>query len=204
MITDPYKVLNVSPNASDDEIKKAYRELARKYHPDHYHGTDLEHMAEEKMKEINEAYAMVQNSRKNGATQQQNYGGNYGGYGAYGQSGGSSNPLFQKIRIAISQGDLAAAEQMLNQTDLRVAEWHFLMGAVYYRRGWLDEAAREFEMAVGMEPNNMEYRQAYQHMRSGGTAYRPDNYGNSGMMGCDCCPLLCNAMICNCCCTPCC
>ena len=75
MITDPYKVLNVSPNASDDEIKKAYRELARKYHPDHYHGTDLEHMAEEKMKEINEAYAMVQNSRKNGATQQQNYGG---------------------------------------------------------------------------------------------------------------------------------
>ena len=59
MITDPYKVLNIAPNASDEEVKKAYRDLARKYHPDHYHGTDLEHMAEEKMKEINEAYAVI-------------------------------------------------------------------------------------------------------------------------------------------------
>lgn len=70
MITDPYKVLNIAPNASDEEVKKAYRDLARKYHPDHYHGTDLEHMAEEKMKEINEAYAVIQQQRKGGGTQQ--------------------------------------------------------------------------------------------------------------------------------------
>ena len=69
MITDPYKVLNVGPDASDDEIKKAYRELARKYHPDHYHGSPLEEMAEEKMKEINEAYAMIQKQRKGGGQQ---------------------------------------------------------------------------------------------------------------------------------------
>ena len=201
MITDPYKVLNVSPSASDDEVKKAYRDLARKYHPDHYHGTDLEHMAEEKMKEINEAYDMIQKQRKNGNSTQQGYGANgYGSYGAYGQGSSSSNPLFQQIRAAINRGDLASAEQMLNHTDLRTAEWHFLMGSVYYRRGWLDEAAREYEMACGMEPNNMEYQQAYQYMRNGGGAYRPEGFGTGGMMDCNWCQtLICASMVCTCC-----
>ena len=53
---DPYSVLGVSQNASDDEVKKAYRELARKYHPDNYQNNPLADLAEEKMKEINEAY----------------------------------------------------------------------------------------------------------------------------------------------------
>lgn len=199
MITDPYQVLHVSPDASDDEIKKAYRELARKYHPDNYHGSDLEQMAEEKMKEINEAYAMIQKQRKGGGQSYGGASGAYGGYGGYGHSAGgaSSNPLFQQIRAAINRGDLDTAEQMLNQTDLRTAEWHFLMASVYYRRGWLDEAAREFEMAAAMEPNNMEYQQAYQYMRSGGAAYRPENYGMGGMMNCNWCQtMICAGMLC--------
>ena len=127
MITDPYKVLNIAPNASDEEVKKAYRDLARKYHPDHYHGTDLEHMAEEKMKEINEAYSAIQQQRKGGGTQQgYGPGSSAGGYQGYGQSG-ASNPLFQRVRILINSGDIVSAEQLLQQTDLRTAEWHFLM-----------------------------------------------------------------------------
>lgn len=62
-MTDPYKVLGVSPNATDDEIKKAYRELARKYHPDNYTDTNLAELAEEKMKEVNEAYDQIQSQR---------------------------------------------------------------------------------------------------------------------------------------------
>ena len=62
-MTDPYKVLGVSPNATDDEIKKAYRELARKYHPDNYTDTNLAELAEEKMKEVNEAYDQIQTLR---------------------------------------------------------------------------------------------------------------------------------------------
>lgn len=195
MITDPYKVLNVSPDASDAEIKKAYRELARKYHPDHYHGSALEDMAEEKMKEINEAYAMIQKQRKGGTSQQAN------GYSSsYNQQGGSSNPLFQQIRAAISQGNLDYAERLLMQTDLRTAEWHFLMGSVHYRRGWLDEAMQEFEMACGMDPNNQEYRQAYQYMRSGGASYRPEEYGTGGMVNCNWCQsLICTGIMCSAC-----
>ena len=200
MITDPYKVLNIAPNASAEEVKKAYRDLARKYHPDHYHGPDLEHMAEEKMKEINEAYAVIQQQRKGGGTQQgYSSGSSGGGYQSYGQSA-ASHPLFQRIRILINSGDIVSAEQLLEQTDLRTAEWHFLMGSVYYRKGWLDEALKEYEMACAMDPNNAEYRQAYQYMRAGGSAYRPEEYGSGSMMDCKWCQnMICAGLACSAC-----
>ena len=62
-MTDPYKILGVSRDATDDEIKKAYRELARKYHPDNYANSPLADLAEEKMKEINTAYSDIQKAR---------------------------------------------------------------------------------------------------------------------------------------------
>ena len=67
-MTDPYKVLGVSPGASDDEIKDAYRRLARKYHPDNYVNNPLSDLATEKMKEINEAYDEIQRQRKSGGS----------------------------------------------------------------------------------------------------------------------------------------
>ena len=67
-MNDPYSVLGVSPSASDDDVKKAYRELARKYHPDNYHDNPLADLASEKMKEINEAYDSITKSRESGGT----------------------------------------------------------------------------------------------------------------------------------------
>ena len=100
-MTDPYKVLGVSPNATDDEVKDAYRRLARKYHPDNYVNNPLSDLATEKMKEINEAYDEIQRQRKSGGSGygQQSYGGgyqqSYGGYqrnyGGYQQSYGGSS-----------------------------------------------------------------------------------------------------------------
>ena len=184
-MNDPYQVLGVKPDASDDEIKKAYRDLARKYHPDNYQNNPLADLAEEKMKEINEAYDAVTKLRSGGG------GGGYsssGGYqSAYRQQSQSSDPTFARVRTLINGNNLDQAEQLLRGIDTRTAEWYFLAGSVAYRRGWLDEAKQNYQIAVNMEPNNMEYRQAFSMMQQGGYAYRPAGYGSGGMDAMDCC-----------------
>ena len=190
-MNDPYSVLGVSPSASDEEVKKAYRELARKYHPDNYQDNPLADLAEEKMKEINEAYDAITQQRAGGgvayqaqsAGQSQGYASqSYGDQGyAYGQ-----DPFFLKVRQVIHAGNLDAAERLLTQeAPVKNAEWYFLLGVVCHRRGWLDEARQNYQMAVQMDPNNPEYRQAYNLMTRGGYAYRPAEYRSSG--GCDPC-----------------
>ena len=69
-MNDPYKVLNIPNTASDEEVKRAYRELARKYHPDNYHDNPLADLAQEKMKEINEAYDTITKARESGGSAQ--------------------------------------------------------------------------------------------------------------------------------------
>ncbi len=192
---DPYEVLGVSPNASDDEIKRVYRDLARKYHPDNYQNNPLADLAEEKMKQINEAYDAITKTRSGG-------GSSYGGSGAaqssgygYGyssgyqqQSRGSGSQVYAQARQAVSMGDLDRAEQIL-QGASRNGEWYFLMGSIAYRRGWLDEARQNYQIAVQMEPNNMEYRQAFSMMQRGGYGYQPDMVGQQ-CDGMDCCTAL--------------
>ena len=195
---DPYEVLGVSPDASDDEIKKAYRELARKYHPDNYQNNPLADLAEEKMKEINQAYDAVTKARSgggsaygSGSAAQSGYGYGYSSGSAYQQqrqSGGSG--VYAQARQAVSRGDLDGAEQLL-QGASRNGEWYFLMGSIAYRRGWLDEARQNYQIAVQMDPGNMEYRQALGMMQRGGYGYQPDMTG-AQCDGMDCC----TAMMC--------
>ena len=194
---DPYEVLGVGPDASDDEIKRTYRDLARKYHPDNYQNNPLADLAEEKMKEINEAYDAIVKTRSAGASG--SYGGGsaaQGGY-AYGygsgyqqQSQGSRSSVFVQARQAIHANDLAGAEQIL-QGASRNGEWYFLMGSIAYRRGWLDEARQNYQIAVQMDPGNTEYRQAFSMMQRGGYGYQPDMAG-AQCDGMDCC----TAMMC--------
>ena len=186
---DPYSVLGVSQSASDDEVKKAYRDLARKYHPDNYQNNPLADLAEEKMKEINEAYDVITKQRSGG---HQSHSGSYGSYNA-GQSGsyGGQDPTYARVRGLINSGNLSAAEQLLFQMPTKTAEWYFLSGSIAYRKGWLDEAKQNFSMAVQMEPNNMEYRQALAMMQQRG-AYSPyNNYTTT--TECDPCTYLCCA-----------
>ena len=188
-MSDPYQVLGVKPDASDDEIKRAYRELARKYHPDNYQNNPLADLAEEKMKEINEAYDAVTKMRSGGGGYTSSSGTSYqSGYqSAYQQQSQSNDPTFARVRNLINSGNVDQAEQLLRSTNSRTAEWYFLAGSVAYRRGWLDEAMQNYQIAVRMEPNNMEYRQAYNMMQQGGNAYRPAGYSNGGMDAMDCC-----------------
>lgn len=196
-MNDPYSILGVSQTASDSEIKKAYKELVRKYHPDNYNNNPLADLAQEKMKEINEAYDTITKSRSSGNNSGAYSGarGSYNTGGAYTRSTGGSAE-FNQIRTAINAGNLAQAEQLLNASANRNAEWNFLMGSLYYRKGWLDEANRYFQTAVAMEPSNQEYAQALDYMSRGGQAYNPYGYNTArGVGGCSVCDI-CTAMIC--------
>lgn len=189
---DPYSVLGVSQGASDAEVKKAYRELARKYHPDNYQNNPLADLAEEKMKEINEAYDAITKQRS-GA-----YQGSNSGYTAAQNRGSSSqDPSYARIRSLINAGNLSAAEQLLYQMPGKTAEWYFLSGSIAFRKGWLDEAMQNYTLAVQMDPNNMEYRQALAMMQQRSAGYRPYNsYGSAT----ECDP--CSAYLCLSCMTP--
>ena len=194
---DPYKVLGVTPQTSDDDVKRAYRELARKYHPDNYVGSPLADLAETRMKEINEAYDMIMNARAGGGNSTSNAGTSSQTGSSYGSN--TSSGFSAQIRDAINKGNLSLAEEMLQRSPNRNAEWYFLMGTVYFRKGWYDEARSAYMQACSMDPNNAEYRNALNmvNMGAGYGGYRPMN----SMSMCDCC----TTMLCmNCCCNSCC
>ena len=190
---DPYEVLGVPHGASDEQIKKAYRELARKYHPDNYADNPLADLAQEKMKEINEAYDTL---TKGGGASPQSGGYQSGGY----QSGSSANgatPL-ARVRRLIQLGSLDQAEAELNAISQHTAEWYFLSGAIAQRRGWLDDAAQNYRIAVQMDPGNLEYRTALNNLHGGGNTYRQTQYSDASDDLCGCCSsLLCLNCLCN-------
>ena len=105
---------------------------------------------------------------------------------------------YQRVRMAISSGDLNLAEELLNAQTNHDAEWNFLKGAICYRRGWLDEARRYYQTAVTMAPDNPEYQRALDILEGRGAAYRPDGYGNvtTGTCGNSDCLRLCGATLC--------
>ncbi len=188
---DPYEVLGVPRGATQDEIKKAYRKLAKQYHPDNYVNNPLADLAAEKFKEINEAYEQL--SGNQGGTQ-----GNYqGGYQSGGQTTGAGN--FAQIRNLINMGRLEEAERLLDQMGDRPAEWFFLKGSVFMRRGWHSQGLNFIQQAVNMEPHNIEYRTVLNQYMNQTRQYRNVGTGMGGgnMDACDCC----QSMICaDCCC----
>ena len=210
-MNDPYKILGVPEDASDEEIKKAYRELARKYHPDNYHDNPLEDLAQEKMKEINAAYEQITKERASGkrgsGSGGASYGasgyGGYGGYQGYGGYGGSQSysgqsSVLQQARIAINTGNISRAEALLANYSDHNAEWNFLKGVVCYRRGWMDEALRYYRTAVQMDPGNAEYRQALDYMEgTDDTAYRPGGSFGTLCSGNPCLSMCCLYTLCS-------
>ena len=192
-VNDPYKVLEISPEATDEDVKTAYREMARKYHPDYYANNPLSDLAQEKMQEINEAYDTIIRMRKQGGS---------------GQAGGGSaarSTRFADIRSMVSTGRIVDAEVLLDgiPSASRDAEWYFLKGSVLFKKGWLEDAYNHFSTATRMDPGNMEYRSALNQMnmqrQTGGfrTSNRQQSAG--GCSGCDMCSgLLCADCCCEC------
>lgn len=207
-MTDPYQVLGVSPSATDEQIKNAYRELARKYHPDNYANNPLADLAQEKMKEINEAYDQIQRQRK----QQQSYNSAGNGYSRQSYGGQSyanqGRSQFADIRQLLNANRISDAEELLEgiPAQRRDAEWYYLRGRVFYVRGWLDQAYSYYMRANQMNPTNAEYQTALNQLMWQRNTGRPSNgsYGGEyrnvqagGCSGCD----MCSGLVCaDCCC----
>ena len=197
-MNDPYKVLGVSPSASDDEIKQAYRKLAKQYHPDKYVDNPLSELAGEKMKEINEAYDRIINDRK----RERRDGSSASGSAA---AGTRTRSRFNDIRHLINSGNFAAAEQALSEipSNERNGEWYYLMGVVVYQKGWLEDAYNYFETACRMEPGNVEYRSMFNRIQQQRSGAQGGYQTSGGAMPCGCCDictcLICSDCLCSCC-----
>ena len=198
MIDDPYKVLGISPDASDDEIKRAYRRLAKKYHPDLNPG-DQE--AARKMREVNAAYEQIKNPEK---AQSQGSGGGYGGYGGYGygdpfggyrqQSYGGEQTGSQYQQAAmhyIQYGRFQEALNVLNSVTDRDARWYYLSALANDGLGNQVTALEHIRRAVSMDPDNPEYMSALNEIEHGGAAYRRQagNFRGFAMGGSPCASL---------------
>ena len=165
---DYYGVLGVDKNASEDEIKSAYRRLAKKYHPDRNPGDAT---AAKKMQEVNAAYEQIKNPEK----AQQNQGGYnpYGSYNPYGGQGGASySQILGMAYEYIRYHQFYQALQILQSTSERTARWYYLSALANRGLGNQVTALEHIRRAVSMEPDNVEYIQTLKMMENGGEDYR--------------------------------
>ena len=218
MNKNPYDVLGVSQNASDDEIKKAYRDLTRKYHPDANVDNPLADLAEEKFKEVQEAYDTIMKERASGNTGGYSYGGSsssssysYGGssgggynYGGY-QNAQQQDPRLQAAANYINSRRYREALNTLDQVQPRTAMWYYLSGCANAGLGNNVLARDHAAQAVNMEPNNMQYRQLLNQLDFASRRYQNSPYGNgygTGANSCGtgnmCCDLFIADQLCEC------
>jgi molecular chaperone DnaJ len=227
---NPYDVLGVSQNASDEEIKKAYRLLSRKYHPDANVNNPNKAQAEERFKEVQQAYDQIMKERQQGSSGGP-YGSAYGGYSSgntygsnggynstygsgnsYGNNGGyygnqgnyqrNDNPQMQSVVHFINVGHYQDALNLLErmgQSD-RTARWYYYSALANAGLGNNVTAREQAEMALRMEPSNMEYRRLLSQLELSGQWYQQqgDQYGGTFMNPATCCTTLCLVnMFCN-------
>lgn len=220
---DPYSVLGVDRNASDDELKKAYRSLSRKYHPDANINNPHKDEAEAKFKEVQQAYQQIMDERERGYTSGgggsssgsgSGYGGSfYGGYGpfggfgsfdgygGYGQSGESdsrretTDPHLKAAANYIRSGHYREALNVLDGIRERNALWYFYSASANSGLGNNVTALEHACEAVRLEPENIQYRMLLERMESGGSWYqqRQTMYGYPGSFDSSCCVKLCVA-----------
>lgn len=197
MIANPYEVLGVSPNASNDEIKKAYRELSRKYHPDSYVDNPLSDLAEEKFKEVQEAYEQIMKQREGGGSY---YTG--GGNSKASSAGGNQEEVeLQAVRNFINARRFHEALNVLSGIPNRSALWYYYSSVANMGIGNNVVALEHAKQAAALEPNNPEYvnfanqlqfrTQRYQSM---GYGYGRPSYGTGNL----CCDLWCADSLCEC------
>lgn len=212
---NPYDILGVSPDASEEEIKKAYRNLSRRYHPDANVNNPNKEQAEERFKEVQQAYQAIMDGNTSGSG---DYGGTgsysrgYGGFGGFGGYGRAHNNFYGDDKDSnylnaalnyINGRDYQSALRILSEIENKNGRWYYISSIANQGAGNQAKALEHIQIAMRMEPGNAEYQQFYNIMQNGGTWYtgRGAQYGMPDMDSTGFCFKLCLANIfCNLCC----
>ncbi|WP_293756696.1 J domain-containing protein [Vallitalea sp.] len=190
---DPYEVLGIERGASKDEIKKAYRELAKKYHPDRYADNPLNDLAEEKFREVQEAYESLMNNNDYTSSS----------YSSSNSSSGYTSSEYMNVRSYIQVRRFQDAMNMLNAMSDKNAEWYYLMSICLVGTGYTNQGFEYARTAVNMAPNNIEYRNHLTRLQNVQNGYNTRAYqynrGNNNSDACGCCSqLICADCLCEC------
>ena len=194
---DPYSILGVDRNASDDEIKKAYRKLSRKYHPDANINNPNKEQAEEKFKQVQQAYEQIMREKEQGSGYG-SYGGGFGGFSGF--SGQTENSYQDEEAIRrqaaanyIQSGHYREAMNVLQSLEQRNGQWYYLSSMANMGLGNNVNALNDIREAVRQEPDNAQYRMLLQQMEGGGTWYQEmqNPFGGMPTGGDDYCMKLC-------------
>lgn len=211
MTFNPYDVLGVDPSASDDEVKRAYRKLSRKYHPDANINNPNKEQAEAKFKEVQAAYTQIMKMREQGTSYKYDpfgYGGTYGGQHTDASSGYTAEEA-AKMQAAVNYINnqyYREALNVLNDISNRNAKWYYCSAIANMGIGNNVNALEHAKRAVDMEPGNPMYMQLLQRLQYNGQWYqqRGEQYGGTVFDMSDnwCLKIICLNMFCNCCCRP--
>ncbi len=148
MNKDNYRLLQVDENASDEEIKSCYERLKEIYNEEKWKDGEEGNNAARMLERLDAAYNEIMEERREKASN---------------TSGASS---FEAVSEAIRNGDIARAQQLLDDFNERNAEWHYLQSVVFYKKNWMQESKKQLEIAIQMDGGNAKYREAYEKLKS--------------------------------------
>ncbi|MBQ6239186.1 MAG: J domain-containing protein [Firmicutes bacterium] len=200
MNKDPYEVLGISRYATDDEVKKAYRELAKQYHPDRYVDNPLSDLAQEKFQEVQNAYETIMKERQNGSYGRTGYNSGYSnssyssssysnnGYSGYnGYNGYSGDNAYEDANSSeemtlagsyLQMGRYREALNLLARVSRRDAQWNYYCAVANQGVGNSMDALYYARQAVSMDPHNVQYRNFLNQLSQASNIYknRSNNY----------------------------
>lgn len=182
-MNDPYQTLGVAKGASEDEIKKAYRTLAKKYHPDVNKASN----AQQKFSEIQNAYESIMNQKKNGS---QFFNGNT----TYSDQGMNE---YQQVVVYLNASRFVEAYQLLMQMSQREAQWYYFYAIANYGMGNVIEAMNAAQQAYQLEPQNAQFKELLQQLQAGSMRYQNNRSPFGLPSGNLCCNLLLFSICCN-------